>query len=165
MKSPHQRELSKLVIMPIGVERIKNGQCPLCCKPKSEWKRTTKYRCCSKECTQRFYNTMLVCTSWNDLRAKVLQRDEYVCQKCGLGSKMDNYGSYHNLVADHIIPIAVGGQQWSFDNLQTLCVSCHKEKTKKDIKKISIIRRVSATKDELQCLLDEATKMGDFHEQ
>lgn len=33
---------------------------------------------------------------------------------------------------DHIIPISKGGQSIGFDNLQTICVQCHKAKTKVD---------------------------------
>lgn len=36
--------------------------------------------------------------------------------------------------ADHILPVMKGGGIASFDNLQTLCIFCHLEKTKKDLK-------------------------------
>lgn len=31
--------------------------------------------------------------------------------------------------ADHIIPVAEGGGECDLDNLQTLCVMCHRKKT------------------------------------
>jgi hypothetical protein len=42
----------------------------------------------------------------------------------------------HEPEIDHIIPIALGGMAIGFDNVQILCYSCHKEKTKLDIKEI-----------------------------
>ena len=33
--------------------------------------------------------------------------------------------------ADHIVPVAEGGGETSLDNFQTLCVPCHKEKTRR----------------------------------
>jgi len=39
---------------------------------------------------------------------------------------------------DHIKAVALGGAMWDENNLQTLCKECHKLKTRKDRKKISI---------------------------
>jgi hypothetical protein len=44
-------------------------------------------------------------------------------------------------VADHIFPIALGGDEWDINNLQTLCIACNKKKTKEDMKKIAFLRR------------------------
>jgi ribosomal protein L37AE/L43A len=38
---------------------------------------------------------------------------------------------------DHKIAVALGGDMWDEDNMQTLCENCHKEKTKEDMKKIN----------------------------
>ena len=46
------------------------------------------------------------------------------------------------LHADHITPIALGGDEWDMNNIQTLCEECHKKKTAKDAAKISQRRRV-----------------------
>jgi 5-methylcytosine-specific restriction endonuclease McrA len=45
------------------------------------------------------------------------------------------------LVGDHIMPIAIGGDEWDINNVQTLCVKCNKVKTRKDMKNIAIARR------------------------
>lgn len=37
---------------------------------------------------------------------------------------------------DHVVPVALGGGSAGLDNLVTLCVPCHKRKTKKDMVEI-----------------------------
>lgn len=54
---------------------------------------------------------------------KVLQRDKFTCQHCGLVGG--------DLECDHIVNQAQGGTD-AMDNLQTLCKECHKIKTKKE---------------------------------
>lgn len=45
------------------------------------------------------------------------------------------------LNCDHIIPICLGGAEFDEDNLQTLCVECHKKKTKGEVSFIAAIER------------------------
>lgn len=54
-------------------------------------------------------------------RARVLERDLYICQHCGgFGNEVDHINSdAHIWVPD--------------DQLQTLCASCHSRKTMKDL--------------------------------
>jgi len=47
-------------------------------------------------------------------RARVLERDDFRCRRCGTGPR------YERLVVDHITPVALGGSS-DDDNLQTLC--------------------------------------------
>lgn len=42
--------------------------------------------------------------------------------------------SGHLWEMDHIVPVYKGGGSCGLDNLTTLCLGCHKEKTKKDLK-------------------------------
>ena len=44
-------------------------------------------------------------------------------------------------VADHIIPIAIGGDEFDLKNVQWLCALCNKEKTKHDQATIALYRR------------------------
>ena len=44
-------------------------------------------------------------------------------------------------VADHIIPIAIGGDEFDLKNVQWLCAPCNKEKTKHDQATIALYRR------------------------
>ena len=70
-----------------------------------------------------------------ELRIKCFQRDKYTCVKCGFIGKEGHYqdfgGMKINLIADHIIPLSLGGKD-KLDNMQTLCLKCNKKKNKKD---------------------------------
>ena len=105
--------------------------------------------------------------NWQDFRKKALKRDNYTCVKCGdnresiISEVMRTFyewegkqfsgklipekrlvkESKNNFIVDHIEPIALGGDEWDLDNLQTLCLKCNKIKTRKDAKKIAELRR------------------------
>ena len=55
------------------------------------------------------------------IRQEVFKRDQGFCRNCGVLDK--------NWQADHIQEVYRGGAACSIDNLQTLCLDCHKEKT------------------------------------
>lgn len=57
----------------------------------------------------------------NKMRFSIYKRDGYRCKICGRN------GRYADLEIDHIKPIAKGGKS-TYDNLQTLCRNCNKEK-------------------------------------
>jgi len=59
-----------------------------------------------------------------EVRQYVFQRDKYQCQSCGKTSVETN------LSIDHIIPLALGGQN-DISNLHTLCLTCNQEKSDK----------------------------------
>lgn len=149
-------------------ERIQAGQCPVCGLPKSEWKRRKDWTCCCQEHTQQFEGMVLI-RSWPQMRLKAFERDCFQCQYCkkvpvrvekmreGYDENFyrENY-SYtflyvregmvalaadDLLIADHMVPIAVGGDQWDLGNVQTLCVECNKRKTAKDSTMIAVLRK------------------------
>ncbi len=62
---------------------------------------------------------------WSYFKTRILLRDGYTCVKCG---------NKEELQVDHIKAIVNGGDMWDENNLQTLCINCHKRKTKKDLK-------------------------------
>jgi 5-methylcytosine-specific restriction enzyme A len=64
------------------------------------------------------YNTV----AWRKLRIQVIQSFP-VCNEC---KRMPS------TVADHITPVRLGGDFWSFNNLQGLCASCHNSKSSKE---------------------------------
>lgn len=98
-------------------------------------------------------------TSANYLRKEVYKRDKGICSGCGIDTKeiakiarniknkshkkqfLKQYNinstrkiwKYKNggglWDADHIIGVRNGGGQCSLDNIQTMCISCHKTKT------------------------------------
>lgn len=57
----------------------------------------------------------------NELRFKIYARDGYKCRYCGRGE------DECSLQIDHIKPISKGGKS-TYDNLQTLCEDCNKQK-------------------------------------
>ena len=126
----------KVIMTPLAQDRIKNNSCPACGLPKKEWKRRKDWNCCSVECTRNFWDKEVTSFSWETLRIRCFERDGYSCVKCG--RKFESSG----LIADHIHPIALGGDEWDIDNLQTLCRSCNKVKTAEDAGKIARLRRL-----------------------
>ncbi|MGQ4646853.1 HNH endonuclease [Lyngbya aestuarii] len=55
------------------------------------------------------------------VRKYVFERDNYQCRSCGKTAQKTK------LTIDHIIPLALGGQN-DLSNLQTLCHSCNQQK-------------------------------------
>ncbi len=61
------------------------------------------------------------------IRNVLFEIDQGHCKKCG---EFDL-----DWEADHIIPVHKGGGGCTLENFQTLCIKCHKEKTKIQAKK------------------------------
>lgn len=59
---------------------------------------------------------------WMNLRESVLLRDQYQCRQCGCVVLPKD------AECDHIVPLADGGKDEA-ENLQTLCKTCHTEKS------------------------------------
>jgi len=59
-----------------------------------------------------------------EVRQYVFQRDKYQCQSCG------KTATETHLSIDHIIPLALGGQN-DISNLHTLCLVCNQTKSDK----------------------------------
>lgn len=145
-----KREAYRLVILEPAKSRIARGECPTCGKPKSKWKRSTRWCCCSKKCTAKYHKHFYI-YGWPHLRIKAFKRDKFTCVKCGakptvkynVKGKLKIFPDDSKLIADHIIPIALGGPQWDINNAQTLCIQCNKIKTKKDAGDIAKERRIN----------------------
>ena len=140
-----KRENYKVVLLEPAKSRIERNECPGCGLPKESWKRRKDWRACSKECTTLYVDSMLY-IGWQDLRLKAFKRDNFTCVKCGLNPRRKSHegattSDASKLVGDHIIPIALGGEEWDIDNVQTLCLSCNKLKIAEDAKKIGEFRR------------------------
>lgn len=138
-----QRQAYKIIMSKEWEERIRNSKCPVCGKHKDFWSRRKDWTCCSTNCTDEYQREVIY--GWGQLREKVFMRDNYLCVKCKKkGNPNDVVGFQNNdkgLVADHIIPIALGGEQWNINNIQTLCINCDKSKTKIDHKNIGVLRK------------------------
>ena len=90
--------------------------CELC---KTENAKTYNDTARDKE-SSKIYNS----TRWRKIRKYVLKRDGGICQMCGKSEK--------TMIVDHIQELKDGGEPYSYDNLQTLCKSCHNIKTAKE---------------------------------
>lgn len=105
-------------------------------------KRKRKY--CSSGCSNEFFAKH----NWNAMSARISKKQNWTCQKCGAQPPRDENGhliwtndkskyDYFLYVVDHIIPIALGGEEFDESNLQVLCGDCNREKTKEDQAKIA----------------------------
>lgn len=150
--------------------RIKRGLCPMCAKPKHQWERRKDWKCCSTECTAKWHKYGYTSYTWQGVRDQALKRDNFTCVWCGdnrltvevktkfkqptntedyLAGKAgkiiykDCYytNTVNNLIGDHIKPIALGGDEFDLNNVQTLCLACNKIKTANDARDIAIARR------------------------
>jgi 5-methylcytosine-specific restriction endonuclease McrA len=127
------RQVFKRIISPEAQQFIEERRCPICGLPKADWKRRTDWMCCSTDCTKKFYQDFYS-LSWVDYRLKIFERDNFTCKICG------QKASSSTLIADHITPIAIGGDDWDMNNIQTLCLNCNKVKTAQDMKIIAEYR-------------------------
>lgn len=59
-----------------------------------------------------------------DLRAKIIERDECICQICNKKCR------YDEIEIDHIKPVSKGGKT-AISNLQVLCSTCNRQKSNK----------------------------------
>jgi 5-methylcytosine-specific restriction endonuclease McrA len=57
--------------------------------------------------------------AYRKARVQALDRDQHVCQYCGAEGAT---------TADHVVPIAKGGDPVSLDNLVACCVTCNSKK-------------------------------------
>ncbi len=77
---------------------------------------------CSESCMTAYNRE----NSWYWVRKDVLRRDSYRCCICKKRFRK------RELDIDHIIPVQMGGELFSKDNLRTLCRDCHAAKTSLD---------------------------------
>lgn len=126
-------------------KKAKKGFCWICGKKLLK----KKFKYCSDKCFRGWYNQFNPPYLWNYIRQEVFFRDKFTCKKCGRTEKQldewyKNASKYFNrkIIADHIIPIALGGNEWDKTNIQTLCVDCNAQKTREDARKIAELRKL-----------------------
>lgn len=111
-----------------------------------------KRRWCGEECVHEY---LVVKSDQNYLRGVAWRRDRGVCSSCKVDTER-LYHQYHASInrdneeevtgrlkdlgfhetassfwqADHKVPVSEGGNLLGPGNIQTLCLSCHKRKTK-----------------------------------
>ena len=75
---------------------------------------------CSRTCRWRFHGHYF----WDSARSYVMLRDRYTCRLCGTRHQA------RELDVDHIVEIALGGAALEYSNLETVCRTCHRAKTR-----------------------------------
>lgn len=65
-----------------------------------------------------------------------------LCAAAGVGWRKARSGD-SLWVADHIVPVAEGGDWFDPDNLQTLCIPCDRVKTAEDNRRMAAARRIA----------------------
>jgi 5-methylcytosine-specific restriction endonuclease McrA len=84
-----------------------------------------KRRWASKECSNNAYlKYSIVKGNISEIRKQLYIVDDGFCRKCGV---FDEFWQ-----ADHIVPVHKGGGGCDINGFQTLCVDCHKEKTRSE---------------------------------
>jgi len=80
---------------------------------------------------------------WKDICETVYKRDKYTCQTCEKNvldfsaARRYNRRPYN---VDHKLALCLGGTH-KVDNLQLLCIDCHKVKTKDDVGRLAALRK------------------------
>lgn len=120
------RKQFEIIIFSWAQKYLDKSICPVC----QEKPVRTGLRTCSPKCNNKFYKNCCIVNDWSQLKAKALKRDNYQCVVYGCQETK-------NLEVDHITAIALGGDEWDLNNLQTLCFEHHKVKTKEDIRLIT----------------------------
>lgn len=97
----------------------KDGLCDCGCGKELDGKkkRWATYECQSKA----LFNFWIVKGDTDFIRQTIFESEGGYCRNCGVQSE--------NWHVDHVLPVFLGGSACGLDNLQTLCVDCHKEKT------------------------------------
>ena len=98
------------------------GLCRVCGKTRDKFEKGRRKHC-SEKCADKYQECFMY---WDSFRAKVINKNPQ-CRICK---------SKERLEVDHIEPVAITGIVFDEKNVQVLCYSCHKKKTKKDLKKI-----------------------------
>ena len=131
--------------------KAEKGHCHWCWRPVGPGRRTW----CSDDCVDQY----LLRASGNDLRKQTLKRDKGVCAECGMDclwllNQMRRIRSANKVAmvydwrdeqklwgpwagriyalwdADHIVSVKDGGGCCGLENIRTLCMRCHKNRTK-----------------------------------
>ena len=98
-----------------------DGYCSCGCGKKLTGKQT---KWASEECRSKAVKEFFIIKGdISVIRNELFKIDYGYCRNCGAFD--DNWQ------ADHILPVIQGGGGCSLSNFQTLCMDCHKEKTKR----------------------------------
>lgn len=79
---------------------------------------TSRHTFCGPRCLRDFFMQ----TDWSRVRKVVYIRDGGICMKCGRKVSPQHFH------VDHIVPLALGGDEWDLANLEVSCPECNLQK-------------------------------------
>lgn len=121
-------------VYPENWEDLMNSDCcPICGLERLLWPpgRHSSWKTCCPNHNAEFWKGVKI-FDWSSIRLEAFKRDDYTCRECGFN------GTSKELEGDHIKAIALGGDEFDLENVQTLCKKCHKCKTRRDMFKIRL---------------------------
>ena len=88
---------------------------------------------CDPRCRRAFNKKYrFFAITWRQIRYRTFRRDNWHCVKCGRRAKE----------VDHKLPLSKGGSEFDVNNCQSLCRSCHMQKTIGETKERALHRRI-----------------------
>lgn len=106
-----------------------NGICALCNSRLDDRRRIF----CNLKCRRAFNRKFrFFVITWRQIRYRTLRRDCWRCVECGRRARE----------VDHKIPLSDGGTEFDENNCQSLCKSCHMQKTIGETKVRALRRRI-----------------------
>lgn len=134
-----QRRLNLLTCYPARADMT----CVCGCGEKLKGRRT---RWATDLCRDAAYWAMAVHAGWSStIRFLLSLRDRGVCAQCEEQSQGDSWGPWE---ADHILSVVEGGGGRGLDNFQTLCLDCHKGKTRELRRRQAATRRAERNRSQ-----------------
>lgn len=76
--------------------------------------------------------------SVNSIKKRVFEKYNYTCESC----KINYLDRKRLLQLEHILPVALGGDELEDDNLVPCCFRCHRKKTIIDVKIINSLKKL-----------------------
>lgn len=118
ISNPYKRYQTGLSLVDLFPKRH-DGLCACGCnKPLAKGKKRWATPSCQQNAVTLFF---IVKGDTKTIRSELYKRDDGICNCCG--KQVDLWE------ADHVFPVHRGGAYCDLDNLQTLCVECHKHKS------------------------------------
>lgn len=102
---------------------LRAGKC-FCGKPKKDFDKYQRKYCTSRHSSEWYSRNL----SMGQHRDRFLFKHGNFCDGCS--KKVE---SSYDMEMDHVIAIILGGHPWDERNLQALCSTCHKKKTRQDL--------------------------------
>jgi 5-methylcytosine-specific restriction endonuclease McrA len=145
-----RREYRRMAYTEEERDRLSRQACPVCGIEREKFKpRNRNAVCCCPEHSNQYWNHDRPTIA--GMRRRVQKEQNNNCASCGQDLHEGWYEKEHRdetFILDHIIPIAMGGDQWARENLQCLCEKCNKWKTAKDMGRIAQYRHIGKVKND-----------------